>query len=752
MNSKSLNSFYTWGVKILIFIIPFLSLYVSRSLYFPYITGRNFGFRILIEVALVLWLGLILLKPEYRPRSSAMLWGIVGFTFIVGLANIFSVDAYYSFWSRYERMEGYIMILHLLVYFLMASTVLKSKKDWHVFFNIFIAAGLIASFYGILQIFGVLRSIQGGAARVDGTIGNPTYFGAYLLLLLMPALYLFSQSVKKAAKYYYGIVAALFASMIYFTGTRGAMLALIVGIALYTLLYLLFFKPKDKREKLHKKIAAGVMVAVVLLPIAFWLLKDASFVQKNYVLARFANISLTEKTTRSRFMVWDIGLQAVKERPILGLGQENFIYAFSKYYNPDLYDQEPWFDRAHNILVDWLVNAGILGLLSYLLIFVVAIGTIWRLYRKKTLDFAVAALMVVILVSYFVQNLFVFDNFNTYFIFFTILAFIAFLSRPQLEPSKVVREDWRVAAKKVNISVLAMVISAMIIVPVIYIANIKPLKESRAMINVLRSVSGDERPEVVLDRFNDALAYGTFGDLEVGEQFLRLGVQLVDLPSLPAQDKFSFVVAALESGEEFLSKHPSDYRFRLALGNLYNKAAALAASADYLAKAREHLEELVRFSPNRQVFKFSLADSYIIVGDFDKAISILQQAVDLAPKYVTAQVSLGIIAYHGDRLDITDGVFETIMGRDDLDANDGPSLARLAGVYYDAGQLERPVEIYERMVDLNSGVAEYHANLASLYLELGLGEKALAAAKEAARIDPENYQAATEDLLQQISN
>ena len=58
--------------------------------------------------------------------------------------------------------------------------------------------------------------------------------------------------------------------------------------------------------------------------------------------------------------------QGVKEHPILGWGQENYIVLFNKYYDPKMYQQEPWFDRSHNVFFDWLVSGGILALLAYL--------------------------------------------------------------------------------------------------------------------------------------------------------------------------------------------------------------------------------------------------------------------------------------------------------------------------------------------------------------------------------------------------
>ena len=70
-------------------------------------------------------------------------------------------------------------------------------------------------------------------------------------------------------------------------------------------------------------------------------------------------------------MIWNISWQGVKERPILGWGQDNFSFVFTKYYNPQMYAQEPWFDRSHNVFLDWLVAAGVVGLIAYLYLFLV---------------------------------------------------------------------------------------------------------------------------------------------------------------------------------------------------------------------------------------------------------------------------------------------------------------------------------------------------------------------------------------------
>ena len=59
-----------WAVLIPLFLIPFLSLYVSDHLFFPFITGKGFAFRILVEIALAGWAYLALVDTDYRPKFS----------------------------------------------------------------------------------------------------------------------------------------------------------------------------------------------------------------------------------------------------------------------------------------------------------------------------------------------------------------------------------------------------------------------------------------------------------------------------------------------------------------------------------------------------------------------------------------------------------------------------------------------------------------------------------------------------------
>lgn len=67
----------------------------------------------------------------------------------------------------------------------------------------------------------------------------------------------------------------------------------------------------------------------------------------------------------NRSLIWSEGLKAISKRPILGYGQENFELVFPK-------ERHMKVDNAHNIFLETAVSSGIIGLLLFITIIMVA--------------------------------------------------------------------------------------------------------------------------------------------------------------------------------------------------------------------------------------------------------------------------------------------------------------------------------------------------------------------------------------------
>lgn len=615
--------------------IPFIIL--GQSTFFPYIVGKNFAFRIIVEVMFAAYLVLATVDPAYRPRKSYLIGALGVFIGIITVAAIFGENPTKSFWSNFERMEGVVTYLHLFTYFIVASTVLTVRKMWRPYLNLHLAAGVIMAIYGVLQWSGAIVIVQDGV-RVNGTLGNAAYLGTYSLFNIFLAAFFmaresFTTSGEKARVAIYGSIILLQTFILYHTATRGAILGLLAGIMLMAVLIAIF----ERERKVLRMSAAGFLVVIVLFIGVFIAVRDAQFVKNSPVLARFGSISLTEQTTKSRFMVWGMAVQGFKEHPMLGWGMENFNYVFNKYYNPKMYDQEQWFDRAHNVFFDWLIAAGLPGLLSYLSLFIFAIYLIWR--RADTLSVAEKSALTGLLGGYFFQNLFVFDNITSLMYFFIVLAYIESLSRNLSVPQKK-NETPRGVSEDVAFVVSGSVIILAIIL--IYAINYNGFMQNTTLIRAMSEQTKDGATHN-LELFKETIAYGSFGTSEAREQLSQISLNKFDASKGISDIQKSFLILAIDELAKQAESLPRDARYQLFAGSLLNRVGQFDQALPYLIKAHE-------LSPRKQTILFELGNAYYNKKDMAKAEEMFKQAYELAPEYDSAKKFYAqVLATNGKR-------------------------------------------------------------------------------------------------------
>ena len=85
-----------------LFVVPFIVFVVDSSQVFPFITGKNFLFRVLVGTSFFAWLGLIFFREEYRPKKSLLLLSVSILVAVMFLAGLFGIEPKQSFWSNFE--------------------------------------------------------------------------------------------------------------------------------------------------------------------------------------------------------------------------------------------------------------------------------------------------------------------------------------------------------------------------------------------------------------------------------------------------------------------------------------------------------------------------------------------------------------------------------------------------------------------------------------------------------------------------
>ena len=94
----------------IIFLLPLL---VFDGFYFPFVTFKNFSFRLIVEIQVLLWFFLALKNKTFLPRFSGPHFSVFIFIFIIASADFFGIDPFKSYLGNFERMDGFINHLHL---------------------------------------------------------------------------------------------------------------------------------------------------------------------------------------------------------------------------------------------------------------------------------------------------------------------------------------------------------------------------------------------------------------------------------------------------------------------------------------------------------------------------------------------------------------------------------------------------------------------------------------------------------------
>ncbi len=673
--------------------------------FFPFITGKNFSFRIIVEIITAAWLVLAIRDEKYAPRKSWITVGLLAFLGTMLVSTILSENPYKSFWSNYERMEGYVTLLHLGAYFfVLGATFLAEKTErlWNYLLYTMLGANFFVCLFAVLQATGELVINQGGI-RVDGTLGNATYLAGYVLVHMFIALFLLVSKhrfqVKNAllvpvigfASYiaYYvlhisatyqnagragliiltisilGLLAAGYAwirqnraplpawvgrvvlgivmltqlYVLYRSETRGAALGLIVGL-LFMAAYFAFSKKVHENYMLAGRIALGGLVLVLGLLVGF---KDTQILRENTFFARVRPLltldvhKIVSTEFKSRAAIWSMAAKGGAERPLFGWGQESFNYLFYKHYTPNMYDQEAWFDRAHNVFMDWFTAGGVLGLLAYLSLFAALLYYIWRkpgfltsfLGREPfTIEERVA--MTALLIAYFVHNIFVFDNLISYIFFFTFLAFIhshyeggAYTSLAQ-------------AIKKHREMLETIAVPAIVVVAIIglFYVNYTPLMNSlklSASLSPMSPQAGGIQKNIQM--FNELASDSFFGRYEAREQIVLLASRLASIgPDRfdPAIKDQIYSLAYTEMKKQ-LDETPNDARY-------YYFMTGLLTVYGRFAEALPIIEKGVTLSPNKQLLISNYATVLFRLGQKEKALEQFKKAFELDTNYTAAGI------------------------------------------------------------------------------------------------------------------
>lgn len=315
------------------------------------------------------------------------------------LTTITSLNPRLSLWGEYLRAQGtYTTLCYVLFFFLVAFN-LRTKAQFDRVVTVALLASLPVAFYGVLQHFSVdpIFVLDGPMGRVDSTMGNPIFLGAYLIMVTPPTLArllatlqmllrdnqpLPSRCFKLLQAAGYALLLVLQLACLLYTRARGPWLGFLAGSALFAVLLSL-----RRRIRWLLVVTIAMVVAFVVLLLLLNLprtpLEPLRTLPYLSSLVIIDDLKATTGTVGVRLLIWQAEIELLRSRspiglrpdplhflrPLIGYGPEMMRGIFPAVYPPKLghiENRNALADRAHNHLLDLLIMNGALGLLAYL--------------------------------------------------------------------------------------------------------------------------------------------------------------------------------------------------------------------------------------------------------------------------------------------------------------------------------------------------------------------------------------------------
>ncbi len=716
-------------------IILALPILTIPPYFFPPDWGKTIIFRSILAIFLLLFTYQFFYKKQDLDlpsvKNNKIIWALSGLFGFFFLASIFSVDPYFSFFGSPVRSGGFINFAFYIIFAIFTFFIIK-ESEWKKLWNFAIFTGIGVSFVALIQYFGLFKTIFATFQnRPPSTIGNPILLGIYILLLLFVTLVFFIKEKRLLYKVLYGIAIALFLFVILISESRAAYLGCVIGSIYFLLSY-----PK-KLPIL--KITIGILLLIIggFIFYANTIGHFPAFLEKNRLFQSVqSRLSVNSLLSEGRFPAWPVGFRAFLEKPLLGWGPENYSVGFDKHYTPSAGAE--WWDRAHNVPLEIAATAGLPALICYLALFIILF---WQLRKVKlakkntdqeqnTESILMAHGIQATLIAYFIANLFSFDSFSTYILFFFIIGYSLYLTNTKYPEIANVRH-----LQKYKKTILAFLF--VLLVWFLWQYNIVPFYIN-AEVNKASDFVKQKNCAATFITMNKELQNHSFLDSYVR---LEYGEFIKNCNDYYPQNSSVYMKKGLEVIGQALKMQPLYTRYWIFMASATNSLAAKETNADtknnLITQAKYYLDQAIKLAPNHQEIIIEQARMEMNAGDYQKMQSYSNDCIALNADLGDCYWELALSQIYLKDINNAQKNIE-IAGSKGYSINSEVSLGQLADAYYFITDYRTLASIYEKLIIINQSSAQYHSSLAFFYSKLGEYAKARHEAMEALKRSPES--------------
>ncbi len=280
------------------------------------------------------------------------------------LATAFSVSPEQSFWGSINQ-HGTMTVLTAVAFFLLVSGALCTRERISRMTTALLLGSVPVTVYAVVQYFGLdpLEWVSDSVSPITSTLGRSNFLGAYMAVVFPFTLFRWMTDRERRI----GMVAILQVACLLMTQARAALVALTAGASLF--FAVLAYR---QRSKLNRFVSVAILLAgAALFPITSNVdLSPPGHSPSHPPPPGMSFAEMRRETVKSRIEIWDNAMALIRERWLLGYGPDTFVDIYSVRFPPNIFQGNFGLlvDDPHNLLLDHLVEVGIVGLIALLMV------------------------------------------------------------------------------------------------------------------------------------------------------------------------------------------------------------------------------------------------------------------------------------------------------------------------------------------------------------------------------------------------
>ena len=608
------------------------------------------------------WLVRMVIEKKVNFRRTLLDIPLIIFLTSQTLSTLISIDSRTSLLGYYSRFHGGLLssYSYALLYWAFVSNMDRQKALNAI--KSLLASATVVSLYAILQHFGIDAHIwvQDVKNRVFSTLGQPNWLAAWLVAII-PVIWAMAvsnfkiqvSSFKSLYKLIWILLSILFFLTLLYTRSRSGLLAFgISSIIFWSLSWFTLLKNKTEKGNLIRTFLICNLLFVIIVAAngTPWTPKLSDFFNKpatGYRLpATVQGPALETGGSESgtiRRIVWRGAIDIWKHYPILGTGVETFALSYYQFRPVEHNLVSEWdylYNKAHNEYLNYAATTGTFGLLSYIILIGAIIFQIAKELRKNvtpTSYFLLPTSFLAGFVSILITNFFGFSVVPVallFFLFPALASTLAVQSTNNKEQSKKDNESVLIGQKILIGFVLCTMFFALYVIAKYWYADYlysygKGNNDAGNFVDarnyLKRAVKLSPSESIFWDELSTSTSKIAYYLAEQGDQDT-------------AQKLAASAVAESKLASDL---SPSNVNILRNKASIFIELSAI--NPNYIVGAKDALTSATELAPTEAKLFLNLGLSYLRMGDYEKAISIMQKTIEMKPNYYNAHYALALM-------------------------------------------------------------------------------------------------------------